>query len=189
MTPAVILTCPELGRDLSPILAAVPDAITFRSARLPERQEGVRLAYQGVARMARANGWPAVFLMEDDCAFTTHFDRARWEADGAWAFSHGYTLLNGGCFSAARPRHARSGLVAVHHFKSSHCIMVSAAAYGVLEQLVYPVDVSMGKLGARSVVTVPFVAVQAPVVSGHLDRFQDNSAFYAKCETSLKAAA
>lgn len=189
MTPAVIIACPELGRDLRPILAAVPDAVVYRAARKPERHEGLRLALQGAARLARANKWPAVFIIEDDCAFTEHFDRARWEADGAWAFKHGYTLLNGGCFSAARPRRVRDGLVAVDRFKSSHCILVHHSAYDVLERLVYPVDVSMGKLGARPVVTVPFVAVQAPVISGHLDRFEDNLHMYARCESLLRAAA
>lgn len=187
MIPAVILTCAELNRDIVPILTAVPDAIIFHTEYLPERHEGVRRGYARVAKMARRLGWPAVFLMEDDCQFTEHFDRSQWEADAAWAFLHGFTLLNGGVFSAANPRPVRHGLVAVDRFKSSHCIVVHQSAYDVLEQLVYPVDVAMGQLGAAPVVTVPFVAVQAPVHSGHLDRPTDYRDRYASTEASLRA--
>lgn len=187
MIPAVILTCQALQRDLSPIFHRVPDALTYQTEHLPEQHEGVRRGYQAVARMARANGWPAVFLMEDDCAFTEHFDRAQWEADAAWAFLHGFTLLNGGVFSAANPRPVRHGLVAVDRFKSSHCIVVQRSAFEVLERLEYPADVTMGQFGAKPVVTVPFVAVQGKVHSGHLDRVTDYRARYAETEASLRA--
>lgn len=187
MTPAFIMTCPELGRDLSPITARVAHATAFHSAFIPERHEGLRMAYRGVAQLARRSGWPAVFLMEDDCQFTEHFSLDRWMEDAGWAFSHGYTLLNGGVFSAANPRPVRAGLVAVDRFKSSHCMVVHASAYGVLEQLVYPVDVSMGRLGAKCVVATPFVAVQGPVMSGHLGQFTDYRARYAESEASLLA--
>lgn len=189
MIPAVIMTCPSLKRDLSPILARVPGAIGLHTEHLPARHEGLRRGYATVAQMAREHGWPAVFLMEDDCQFTEHFDLARWEADAAWAFLHGYTLLNGGVFSAANPRKVRNGLVAVDRFKSSHCIVVHRSAYDVLERLVYPVDVTMSTLGAKPVVTVPFVAVQGPVHSGHLDRFTDYRAHYSASESKLRRAA
>ncbi|HEX7770335.1 MAG TPA: hypothetical protein VF422_09960 [Dokdonella sp.] len=189
MIPAVIMTCPALNRDVAPILAKVPDAIIWNTEHLPEQHEGLRRGLARVAEMARRLGWPAAWILEDDCQFTEHFDRARFESDAAWAFLHGYTLLNGGVFSAANPRPVREGLVAVDRFKSSHCIVVHHSAYDVLERLGYPADVTMGTLGAKSVVTVPFVAVQGAVHSGHLDRQTDFRARYAQTEASLRQIA
>lgn len=189
MIPAFVIQCPELGRDLSALRAAVPDARVWRAAHRPQAHEGLRGAYREIAQHARAERWPAIFLMEEDCAFTSHFARETWEREAEWAAQHGYNLVVGGCISAARPRQVRDGLFAVDRFKSSHCLLVLASAYPVFERLEYPADVSMGRLGARSVVTYPFVAVQAPGFSGHLQRHTDNLWRYARFEQQLATLA
>lgn len=189
MIPAVIAYCPALGRDIAGLQAAVPGARVYSSGRVPRGEDGCLAAHQAVVRMAAKAGWPAVFLMEDDCSFTPHFSLARWEADAAWAAAQGYDVLTGGCISARRPRLVRAGLFAVDWFKSAHCVVYREPAYPVVLRAGQPLDLSLGRLGARCLMTYPFVAVQAPGFSGIRNRDVDYRAKYARYEHELEARA
>lgn len=187
--PARIVHCPSLGRDLSPILAQVPDARVQLADRTPGTHAGCIGAHQAIVREAQAQRWPAVWVLEDDCSFTPAFSLAQWWADLGWAAAHGFTMLVGGCAAAAKPRRVRDGLVAVTRFKSSHCVAYLAAAYEIVLRLVEPMDLMLGRLGGRPVVTVPFVAVQAPGFSGIQQRPVDYRGRYDRIEASLRGLA
>lgn len=190
MIPAVIAHCPELGRDIAGIHAAVPQAIVHRAAKFPPHtHDGCIAAHQAIVRMAIAEDWPAVFAIEDDCAFTPAFSLAQWEADVAWAAAHGYNVLTGGCISARHPRLVRAGLFAVERFKSLHCVVYLRSAYAIVLRVVYPIDVMLGRLGARCLMAYPFVALQAPGYSGIQDRIVDYGPRYRRYEQELGALA
>lgn len=172
MTPAVIVHCQALGRSLEHILDRVPDAVVF-DAPLAPNHAGCIAGHQHAVALARRHGWDAVTVFEDDCHFTDAFSTDQWCEDIDWASAHGFSMLNGGCYRVKQPRPVRDGLVAVTRFKSAHCVAYLPQAFGVVDRLVYPMDYMLGKLGAQAVVTVPFVAIQAPGTSGHLDVFTD----------------
>lgn len=180
---AVILHCPPLGRDIGPLLAAVPDATVLTGGIEPS---GCLKGHQAAVRMAADRGWSSVWVIEDDCRFLPAFSRARWEADAAWAWAHGYGVLTGGCVATVRPRPVRDGLVAVDRFHSAHCIAYHASAYEIAARMEDPLDVQLGDLGARPVVTVPFMATQLPGYSGNEHRQVDYRAMFDRHEAYLR---
>lgn len=183
----MILHCPELGRDIAPLLARVPDAIVFRSARTPNGHDGCLAGHKAIVRMAIDEGWSGVFLMEDDCQFTPAFSRDQWDADVEWAGRNGYDVVTGGSVSTKNARQVRPGLFAVDRFKSTHCIAYLPPAYDVVRRLVFPIDLMIGRLGARPLVTFPFVALQRPGFSGLLERFIDYTPEYDRHAAHLAA--
>lgn len=185
MLNAFVLHCPELGRSLDGIRAAVPDVQALRAPRTANGHDGCIAAHQDAVRIAVARAWPSVWVIEDDCAFTSAFSRDRWEADADWTRAHGYGVLAGGCFSVKNPRLIRDGLLAVDRFKSSHCVVYHQAAYDTVLRVTEPIDLMLGTLGARCAVAFPFVAVQAPGFSGTLERSVDNGDGYVRCENRL----
>lgn len=188
MIPTVIVHCRPLGRSLDHMLAHVPDAIVFDAPVAPQHA-GCIAGHQYAVQLAREHGWDAVGVLEDDCTFLDTFDTAQWVADVEWARAHGYTMVNGGVIRAANPRRVRDGLVAVDRFKSAHCVTYLPGAFPVVDRLVYPMDYMLGRLGAKALVTVPFVAVQAGCVSGHLHRYTDYADEYRQAEQRLQEAA
>lgn len=184
---AAIVHCAELGRDLAPILARVPDAAVQLAPRTPGTHAGCIAGHQAIVRQAKREKWSAVFVIEDDCAFTEAFSLEQWEKDVAWAGQNGYNVLVGGCVATRNARRARAGLAAIDYFKSSHCIAYLPSAYDVVLRLVEPMDVMIGKLGAKPLVTVPFVAVQRPSFSGIQQRDVDYLPRYAQHEAHLAA--
>lgn len=189
MIPAVIAFCPDLGRDIAAIRANVPHATVYSSGLVPKGEDGCLAAHQAIVRLAQSQDWPAVCVLEDDCEFTTHFVLEQWEADARWAERHGYNILTGGCIAAKAPRLVRSGLFAVHHFKSAHCVVYLRSAYPIVLTVGQPLDVSLGKCGAKCVMTYPFVAVQAPGFSGIRKRPVDYRPRYRRYEQELEALA
>lgn len=188
MTATVIVHCRALGRSLDHILSRVPDAIVFDAPQAP-KHAGCIAGHQYAVTLARARGWTAVTVLEDDCQFLDTFDPEQWVEDIEWARAHGFNTVNGGVIRAARPRRVREGLVAVDRFKSAHCVTYLPGAFSVVDRLVYPMDYMLGRLGARAVVTVPFVAVQAGCVSGHLHRYTDYAGDYRETEHRLMGVA
>lgn len=184
MIPTVIVHCKPLGRSLDHMLAHIPEAFVFDAPVAPNH-EGCIAGHQHAVNLARENGWDAVGVLEDDCEFTKAFDSERWMLDVEWARRHGYNVVNGGCFRTARPRKVRDGLYAVTHFKSAHCVVYLPSAFEVVDRLVYPMDVMIGRLGAKPVVTVPFVAIQGKFWSGHLHEMSDYHEDYAQQEARL----
>ncbi len=181
--PACVVHCPSLGRDLTHIRKHVPDVQVLETPRTPFSHDGCIAGHQAAVRQAQAHHWPAVMVLEDDCTFTDAF--ATWIADVQWAATHGYTVLTGGAWSARNPRWVRDGLYAVDWFKSSHCVVYLADAYPLVAQLRFPMDVMIGKLGARIVLTSPFVAIQASGYSGIQDRLVDDGPGYRRHEARL----
>lgn len=185
MIPTVVVHCRALGRSLDHIHAAIPDAIVFDAPFASEQHAGCIAGHQYAVQLAREKHWNAVGVVEDDCQFTDAFQPGRWAEDLEWARQHGYSMLNGGCIRAAHPKPVRKGLVAVDRFKSTHCVAYLPAAFDIVDKLVYPMDVMLGRLGAKALVTVPFVAYQAPGVSSHLQAYADNTEEYRMQEARL----
>ncbi len=183
--PACVVHCPSLGRDLTHIRKHVPDVQVLETPRTPFSHDGCIAGHQAAVRQAQAHHWPAVMVLEDDCTFTDAFAWPTWIADVQWAATHGYTVLTGGAWSARNPRWVRDGLYAVDWFKSSHCVVYLADAYPLVAQLRFPMDVMIGKLGARIVLTSPFVAIQASGYSGIQDRLVDDGPGYRRHEARL----
>lgn len=174
MIPAVVIHCASLGRDISGIRAAVPHLQVYDAKRFPPGDHaGCIAGHQAIVQMARLSGWPAVWVFEDDCEFTPAFAIERWVADATWARNHGYNTITGGCVSTRNPRLVREGLFAVDRFKSTHCIVYHEDVYEIVMKLTTPMDPMLGRLGAKCLVTYPFVAVQRPAFSGILGHHQD----------------
>lgn len=187
MTQPVILHCAELGRDISALCHAVPDAMVF-DARL--EPSGCLHAHQAAVAMADERGWDSVWVLEDDAVMTPAYSRARWEADVLWSRLHGYGVLVGACVTTSRPKPAgRGGLVAVETFHSAHCIVYHRSAYAIAAQMTRPLDVQLGERGANPVVAVPFVAHQAPGWSAHLKKDVDYTPMYDRHERFLLSVA
>lgn len=180
-----ILYCPHLNRDIRGLLNAVPMPQIWTGAQTPKGEDGCLQCHQAIVRQAQADGVPSVFVMEDDCAFTPAFNYARWCADAEWAQAHGYDVLVGGCTRTYGERVVRQGLIAVSAFHSAHCIVYLASSYDTILKTVQPFDVSVGKMGARVVITWPFVAVQRPTFSGILQQPVDYVPLYEKHERTL----
>ncbi len=181
----VIIYCPHLNRDLRGILNAVPMPMIWTGQPTPKGEDGCLQCHQAIVQWAKDQALPSVFVMEDDCAFTSHFDYARWLEDGAWAQAHGYDVLVGGCTKTYTERVVRKGLIDVSAFHSAHCILYHASSYDRVLTTVQPFDVSVGAVGCRVVMTWPFVAVQRPTYSGILKQDVDYVPLYQQHEHRL----
>jgi hypothetical protein len=181
---AVVIHCPALGRDLSELKAKVPDLLVYEATIQPG---GCCIAHQAVVAMAAAEGWPNVWVLEDDCVLLPTWSRERWEADVAWAAANGYGVVTGAVATTLRPkRTGRDGLVAVDQFRSAHCIAYNAQAYPIAAAMREPLDVQLGDLGAKPVVTLPFVAHQRPGLSANTGRVEDYTHHYVNHEAFLR---
>lgn len=186
---AVILSAPHLKRDLRPILDQVPHAEIVLGEQTPRGEDGCLEMHKAVVRSAKAAGDSAVFVMEDDCCFTPHFDYARWLADAEWAQAQGYDGLVGGCVKTDDPQIVREGLIAVRAFRSAHCLVYFASGYDKVPAAIQPYDYSLGRdCGFRGVVAFPFVAVQRPSYSGILKRPVNYIPEYERHEAQLRHA-
>ena len=185
---SVVLHAPHLGRDLSALHAAVPDLIVQTGAKTPRGEDGCLESHKAAIRDAMALGAAALFVMEDDCAFTKHFSLSRWLADAAWAQAHGYHVIAGGCTRTYDERRVRDGLFEVSAFHSAHCVVYFADGYERALHAVQPYDVSLGRdCGMRCLLAWPFVAVQRPSFSGILQCLVDYVPDYESHEAALGA--
>ena len=182
---SVVLFCPWLGRDISGLLAAVPGALVHEGVRSAPGVDGCIESHHQIVQEAADAGASRVFVMEDDCAFTPAFSLDRWTADADWAEAHGYGAMTGACVLTWEPRMVRAGLVEVRQFCSAHCIVYFASAYEAVLRTISPHDKSLADVGVRSLVTVPFVAVQRPGYSGLLGKAVDYTDMYHRHERWL----
>ena len=189
MIPTVIAHCPDLGRDIRPLIGRLPGVRVFEGTRLPEGQDGAVFSHHSIVELAKVQGWPCVWVLEDDCSFTPSFSLAQWQADTVWMLQQGYQVLTGGCIAAANPRLVRRGLFAVDRFKSAHCVVYAASAYDTVLIAGPPLDLQLGRLGLKCLMTYPFAAVQAPSFSGLLNRQVDYRPRYTRYEAELEALA
>jgi hypothetical protein len=181
----VILYCPHLNRDIRGLLNVIQNPQVWTGAETPKGEDGCLQCHQDIVRWAKAQLLPSVFVMEDDCQFTEHFDYLRWCEAAAWADDHGYDVLVGGCTKTYQERVVAPGLIEVAAFHSAHCIVYLASAYDKVLRTIQPFDVSVGKVGARVVMTWPFVAVQRPTYSGILKQDVDYVPLYQQHEQRL----
>jgi len=181
----VIIYCPHLNRDIRGLLNAVPFPQIWTGEKTDRGEDGCLECHQAIVRHARAEHWPYVFVMEDDCAFTSHFFYPRWEREVLWAEDHGYDVLVGGCTRTYGETIIRDGLIKVSAFHSAHCIAYLRSSYDTILKTTQPHDLMIGRLGARCLLTWPFVAVQAPSFSGILRQPVDYVPLYEAHEKRL----
>ncbi len=181
-----ILYCPHLGRDITALRAVAPEALVQVGEPTAPGCDGCLAMHLQAVRYALLEGAQALWVMEDDCAFTPHFTRDRWLADAAWAQAHGYDVLAGGCTRTYGERVVRDGILEVSAFHSAHCVVYFASGFARVLQAVQPLDLSLGRdCGLRCALVYPFVAVQAPAFSGILQQPVDYGPLYDAHEARL----
>ena len=183
---AIILHAPHLGRDISS-LQAVPHAEILLGDPTPYGGDGCLEMHKEAVRIAMADGDPQLFVMEDDCQFTSHFSYDRWIADLVWAVMHGYDMVVGGCTRTYGERLVREGMIEVSAFHSAHCVVYFDTAYEKALKAVQPYDISLGRdCGLKIALVHPFVAVQRPSYSGILRQMVDYVPLYRQHEDRLR---
>jgi hypothetical protein len=191
---SVILYCPALGRDISALRAAIPGTIIIHEGQRMvgghvQGWEASRQGHQAIVASAKADGADCVFVVEDDCEFTSHFNYDRWVADVQWAVVHGYDVLVGGSTRTYDNRLVRNGLIEVSAFHSSHCVVYLASGYDKVLRAGAPIDITIGRdEGARCLVALPFVAVQRPSFSGCEEHDVDYVPLYEQHEATLRTS-
>jgi hypothetical protein len=178
---SAILYCPHLDRDIRGILAHVPDPMILTGYPTKHGCDGCLDMHQRAVYLAMKNGWPSIFVMEDDCEFTPHFSMAQWEADGEWARRNGYGVITGGSVNTWNPKKVREGLIEVDTFCSAHCVLYLESGYAAAMQATQPYDMTLG----RALLTYPFVAVQKPSFSGILQQSVNYVPDYERHEMAL----
>lgn len=178
-----IIYCPPLNRDIRGILKHVPNP-RIATGKLTG-EWGCINAHKDIVRRAKADGLSEVFVMEDDCEFTEHFNFEKWCAQVQWVRENGYNVLVGGCVQTYHPRVVDEGLIAVSAFHSAHCIVYLRDSYDIVLDVPAPLDLSIGQMGAKVLMTFPFVAVQRPAFSGILNKDVDYMPLYKGYEENL----
>lgn len=187
---SVVLYCPHLGRDIHGLQAALPHLEVYLGAPTPRGEDGCLDGHQAIVATAQADELPRVWVLEDDCQFTAHFDYARWGADADWAQANGYDVLVGGSTRTYDEKGVREGMIEVAAFHSAHCVVYFASGYEKVKLAVQPYDLSLGRdCGMRCVLAWPFVAVQRPSFSGILQQHVDYVPLYEAHERALKELA
>lgn len=155
----------------------VPYAQRFDAIRDPIGKVGCSLSHQACIHLARARNAPAVWIMEDDCAFTEHFDLAGWERTIELAMCEFDILVGGSANGQSPKRTSLSNLVEVAEWSSCHCWVVGAEAFADVLALDPrgDIDVTTSKMCSegkkhRAAIRVPYVALQAPAHSDLLKK-------------------
>jgi hypothetical protein len=184
---SVVIYCQHLGRDLAHLRESVPGLLIHDGLPTPKGEDGCLESHKTVVREAMADGARMVFVMEDDCQFTPHFNLERWRADADWAQEHGYDVLAGGCTRTYDQRVVRDGVLEVSAFHSAHCLVYFESGYEKALRAVQPYDWSLGRdCGMRCALVHPFVAVQRASFSGILRQAVDYVPLYALHEAELR---
>ncbi len=182
---SVIIYCPHLNRDIRGLLNAVPNPRIHTGYPTDRGEDGCLQCHHEIVHHAQMRQDRAIFVMEDDCAFTTHFDLNEWCLTAQWAESHGYDVVVGGSTRTTGERVIEPGKIEVATFTSAHCVIYLASGYECLLKTTQPHDVSIGLNGARCVLLWPFVAVQRAVFSGILRQEVDYTPLYDAHEQRL----
>lgn len=185
---SVVLYCPSLDRDLRGLHEAVPDLLIHEGQRTTKGEDGCLEGHKEIVCEAMALGEPRVFIVEDDCQFTQHFNWMAWLADADWAEEQGYDVMSGGSTRTYDQKIVRTGMVEVSAFHSSHCVVYFVSGYEKMLKAVSPLDWSLGRdCGMRCVLVHPFVAVQRAAFSGIEHRQVDYVPLYQQHEAALGA--
>jgi hypothetical protein len=183
---SVVLYAPHLDRDLRHLHEMLPGLMIHVGERTPKGEDGCLQSHKAVIAWARVCQLDRVFVVEDDCQFTEHFDLVRWEADADWAQASGYDVMAGGCTRTYEERFVSNGMIEVSAFHSAHCVVYFASGYEKALNAVQPYDLSLGRdCGMRCVLVHPFVAVQRPSFSGILKQPVNYVPLYEQHERTL----
>lgn len=184
---SVVLRCKHLKRDISQLQEAVPNLLIYEGLPTPYGEDGCLEGHKDIIREAMATGHSRVFVMEDDCQFTKHFDLGKWHDDAAWAEANDYDVLVGGSTRTYGEKVVREGLIEVEAFHSAHCVVYFKSGFEKALQAVQPYDLSLGQdCKMRCVLVHPFVAVQKPSFSGILREQVDYVPYYREHEQALR---
>lgn len=184
---SVVLYAPHLGRSLNHLHAHVPNLQVLIGERTPKGEDGCLESHKMAIREAQAARASRVFVMEDDCFFTQHFNWDRWWEDADWAETNEYDVMTGGCTRTYDERVIGHGLIEVSAFHSAHCVVYFESGYEKALKAVQPYDVSLGRdCGMRCLLTWPFVAVQRPSYSGILQQHVNYVPYYQQHEEALR---
>lgn len=183
---SVVLYAPHLDRDLRGLHESVPGLLIHVGHQTPSGADGCLESHKAVIREAAALNERRVFVLEDDCQFTGHFNWTSWLADAEWAQAHGYDVMAGGCTRTYDERRVRDGMIEVGAFHSAHCVVYFESGYGKALEATQPYDLSLGRdCGMRCVLVHPFVAVQRPSFSGILRQDVNYVPYYQQHEAAL----
>jgi|ERR1039457_841385 hypothetical protein len=185
---SIVLYAPHLNRDLRHLMEAVPCLSIYEGRQTPNGEDGCLHGHRAIVAWAQACELDRVFVVEDDCQFTSHFDWARWNADADWADSHGYDVMAGGCTRTYNQKLVREGMIEVSAFHSAHCLVYFKSGYAKALRAIIPYDWSLGRdCGMRCVLVHPFVAVQTPGYSGIEHHDVDYVPLYEMHEAELRS--
>lgn len=162
----IILYCPHLGRDLMPLLKRIPNSRILAGLPVVPGEAGCLQMHQEAVRIAQAEGRPYVLVLEDDCLLTPSFSFDRLLSAILFAQREGYGVVQGGSVLATNPRKVAAGLLAVDRACSAHFMVYLAAGYHAVLSASQPFDLSIGMLGIRPLLTLPFMAIQKAGKSG-----------------------
>jgi hypothetical protein len=186
---AAIIYCPHLNRDIRGLLNVVPNPQIWTGEKTERGEDGCLECHQAIVRDAKDKGWPMVFVMEDDCHFSSHFSWQRWQWTAKLAQAKHYDVLVGGCTRTYNERIAMTtehgALLELGAFHSAHCIVYFQSGYDIILKTTQPHDLLIGQLGAKCLLTWPFVAVQRAVFSGILRQEVDYTLLYEAHEQRL----
>ena len=184
---SVVLRCRHLKRDISRLQDALPGLLIYEGLPTPRGEDGCLEGHKDIIREAMSLGCDRVFVMEDDCQFTKHFDLVKWHDDAYWAESQGYDVMCGGSTRTYNEKVVRDGMIEVEAFHSAHCVVYFKSGFEKALQAVQPYDLSLGRdCKMRCVLVHPFVAVQKPSFSGILREQVDYVPFYRGHEKALR---
>jgi hypothetical protein len=183
---SVILYCPHLGRDISGLLTAVPDAEILEGVKTLSGAVGCLEMHKEAVRLAQIDNDPYLFVMEDDCRFTSRFSLPQWQSDASWAEFHQYDVMVGGSTRTYDEKLVRLGMIEVSAFHSAHCVIYFKSGYDKILQAVQPFDYSLGHdTKCKCVLVYPFIAVQLASFSGILQQQVDYVPLYEQHERAL----
>lgn len=132
---------------------------------------------------------PAVWIMEDDCVLTPHFNLDDWLATLEAARLHNVQIVVGGSANGLVPSKCPvPHLVAVEQFSSCHCWVAFQPVYDQVLAVnpATPIDVAVSAIKVKKAVRVPFIALQAPSYSSIELSFKDYSPWFKAAEERLR---
>lgn len=191
MIPAFVIH-QSSNSEREPVVAElerrVPGLARFEAIMHANGVRGCSYSQKGIIQVARDMSLPAVWIMEDDCVFTEHFDLDTWFRDVQAAFEAGISVVCGGSANGQQPRQIPvKNMVEVQAFSSCHCWIARQDAYTAILGLDpdTPIDVAIGTIYERKAVRVPFMATQMPSYSSIQHIHEDYMPLFWEAEKRL----
>jgi GR25 family glycosyltransferase involved in LPS biosynthesis len=201
-----IIHNPGSGRKIDELRKAVLEAHVLPAIMVSgDPHFGCALSHQKAISLAVEANAPCVWVLEDDCKFTSAFSLDRWGQHVETLLTSPFDLLHGGVLKLSgagrtlddpgRPSVFAEGLVAGGQNWSSHCVVYKQSAFWPLLKPCapspefgmsgLPIDIRPGALGLKTLVTVPFMATQHAGESAVGRAYFDYSSEFAVAEQYL----